>query len=243
MKQFVSVSLALIIFATTISLAQRRFGDGPVIVTLPQGFDTRSCQFKYFLVGSFGGYGGFVQPKLQVSEYEIETVHDGIAVEKLKAFLSCLGYQTETIAFDSLRDVTPRKTQLQPRPLGTVRFSGMVSGLLAQNGPVLNVGVSYIPSWSCEFFGLADCLLAGWTIATTPLGPGNRFSVALPDFASDAVVLSFKNRGAFVFSILESKTGNVLYELIPTGDTSLLGRLPAASAYPSELTFEAKLRK
>src|SRR5207247_2599900 len=89
MKQFVSVSLALIIFATTISLAQRRFGDGPVIVTLPQGFDTRSCQFKYFLVGSFGGYGGFVQPKLQVSEYEIETVHDGIAVEKLKAFLSC----------------------------------------------------------------------------------------------------------------------------------------------------------
>src|SRR2546426_10773847 len=96
MKQLVSVSLALMMSATTMSLAQRRFGDGPVIVTLPQGFDTRSCQFKYFLVGSFGGYGGFVQPKLHVSEYEIETVHDGIAVEKLKAFLSCLGYPSAT---------------------------------------------------------------------------------------------------------------------------------------------------
>src|SRR2546428_13949055 len=110
MKQLVSVSLALMMFATTMSLAQRRFGDGPVIVTLPQGFDTRSCQFKYFLVGSFGGYGGFVQPELQGLEDGIETVHDDIGVGELKGFLSCLGYQNETIAFDSLRDVIPLQT-------------------------------------------------------------------------------------------------------------------------------------
>jgi len=243
MKQLVSVSLALLMFSAPMSRAQRRSADGPVIVTLPQGFDTRSCQFKYFLVGSFGGYGGFVQPKLQVSEYEIETVHEGIAVEKLNAFLYCSGYQTEMIAFDSLRDVAPWKAQVQPRPLGTVRLSAVVRGLVAQNGPLLNVDVSYVPSWSCEFFGLVDCLLSGWTIATAPLGPGNRFSVALPDFARDAVVSSFKNRGEFVFSILESKTGNILYELNPTGNTPLPGRLSVASAYPSELTFEAKLRR
>jgi len=243
MKPLVSVALALMMFATTMSRAQQRSADGPVVISFPRGFDTRTCQLKYFLMGSFGGYGGFVQPKSQVSQYEIETVHDGIAVEKLKAFLYCSGNQTETIAFDSLRDVAPWKAQLQPRPLGTVRFSGVVRGLLAQHGPVLNVDVSYIPWWSCEFFGLADCSLGGWTVATTPLGPGNRFSVALPDFARDAVVSSFKNRGEFVFRILQSETGNVLYELNLTGDTSPLESLPVASAYPSGLTFEAKLRR
>jgi hypothetical protein len=244
MKQVVFVSLVLTIFAATMSRAQRRAGDGPVVVSLPQGFDTRSCQLKYFLVGSFGGYGGFVQPTRQVSAYEIETVHEGVRVEKLKAFLYCSGYQTETIAFDSLADGARRKAQVDPRPLGTVRISGMVRGLPEQTGQVvLNVDVIYVPWWSCEFFGLADCGLGGWTIATAPLGSGNRFSIALPDLARDAVVSSFKNRGEFLFRILESKTGNVLYELNPIGDTSSLGRLPVANGYPSELTFDAEPRR
>jgi hypothetical protein len=243
MERLVCVSLALMMFATTSSLAQRRSADGPLIVSLPQGFDTRSCQLKYFLAGSFGGYGGFVQPKLQVSQFEIETVHDGIAVERLKAFLYCSGYQTETIAFDSVRDVARWKAQVQPKPLSTVRFSGVVLGLVTRNEPGLIVDVGYIPSWSCEFFGLADCLLGRWTIATIPLMPDNRFSIALPDLARDAAVSSFKDRGAFLFRILDSKTSNVLYELHPMADASRLDSLPVANAYPTEMEFEAKRRK
>ena len=60
MKQLVSVSLALMMFGTTTSRAQRRSDHGPVVISLPQGFDTTSCQLKYFLEGSFGLYGGFV---------------------------------------------------------------------------------------------------------------------------------------------------------------------------------------
>jgi hypothetical protein len=238
MKQLVSVSLALMMFVTTTSRAQRRSDDGPVVISLPQGFDTTSCQLKYFLVGSFGLYGGFVQPTLQISAYEVETVHEGVAVEKLKAILYCSGHHIETIAFDSLRDVTPWRAQLQPRSIDTVPFSGTVRGLPAQNGPVLNVEVSYVPWWTCEFVHLVDCNLGGWTIVTTPLTPGNGFSVELPDFARDAVVLSFKNHGEFTFRILQGKTGNVLYELNPTGDTSRLSGIPVAGAYPSEVTFK-----
>jgi len=242
MARVACVSLAFMMFATTSSLAQRRSADGPLVVSLPQGFDTRSCQLKYFLAGSSGGYGGFVQPKLQVSQFEIETVHDGIAVERLKAFLYCSGYQIETIDFDAVRDVAPWKTQVLPRPLSTVRFSGVVLGLVVRNGPALIVDVGYTPVWSCEFFGLPDCLLSVWTITNVPMRPDNRFSVALPDLARDAVVSSFKNRGGFIFRILDSETRNVLYELHPMADTSPLG-LSVASAYPTEVEFEAKRRK
>jgi len=49
--------------------------------------ETGSCHLRYFLVGPFGGYGGFARPRLDASEFEIETVHEGEAVERLQVIL------------------------------------------------------------------------------------------------------------------------------------------------------------
>ena len=241
MKQLVSLSLALMMFATTMGRAQTRSGDGPIVVSLPEGFDTERCRLEYFLVGSFGGSGGVVRPKRDVSQYEIETVHEGAAVERLKAILYCAGYQAETIAFDSLPDAGSRHIQMHQKPLPPIPFRGVVRGLITQNIQTLRVDVGYTPFGSCEFFGLPDCLVGHWTVASAELDGDGRFAIALPDFARDPVIGSFKNPGRFAFRVRDPQTRNWLFDLKPAASQSPMAGIPVASHYPGEQVFDAEL--
>jgi hypothetical protein len=243
MKQLVFVSLALTLSVTTMGRGQTRSDGGPIVVSLPQGFDTESCRLQYFLVGSFGGYGGVLQPKRDVSQYEIETVHEGAAVERLKAILYCAGYQAETIVLDSLHDVGGRHIQRHPKPLAPIPFRGVVRGLTAQNAQRLHVDVAYTPFWICEFFGMPDCLLGAWTVASAELDGDGRFAIALPDFDRDGVIASFKNPGMFAFRIRDPQTRNWLFNLKPATSQSPMGGIPVAGRYPGEQVFDAEVSR
>jgi hypothetical protein len=224
--------------------AQHSSGDVPIRVVLPRTANTSSCLLKYFLVGPFGGYGGFVPPKLDASEFEIETVHEGEAVERLQVILWCSGYQIETMDFDALPDVGDRTVRVQPKPLGTVRFRGVVRGLPVPPVQVLYVDVDYTPWWTCEFFHLPDCGLGSWTVASVELDADSRFSVALPNFARDAVIGMFKDPGEFAFRIRDQKTGNLLFALRATGSNAPIpGNVPVADRYAGEHMFDAELPK
>jgi hypothetical protein len=226
------------------SWAQRSSADGPIRVVLPRSVETRGCRLEYFLAGRFGGYGGFARPKLDASEFEIETVHEGSAVERLQAILSCPGYQIETIAFNALPDLDGRTVHVQPKPLDTVRFRGVVRGFTLPQVEVLYVDVDYTPEWICAFFRLPDCLLGSWKVASVELDTNSRFSAALPNFAGDAVVRSFEHPGSFTFRIRDQKTGNPLFELKPVGSNSpMRGRIAVADRYPAEQIFDAELPK
>jgi hypothetical protein len=241
MKHIISFTLAIMMLSGLPFRAQPSSSEGPIRMVLPPGIEPRSCQLRYFLVGSFGGYGGFARPKLNASEFEIETLHEGAGVKSLKAALYCPGYQLQTITFDALPDVVDRNLQLNPNPLGTVRLLGEVRGLTSQNAQVFHVDVDYTPSWLCESFRLADCFLAGWTVASVNLDANGRFSVTLPDFARDTVIGGYKNPGEFTFHIRDQKTGNRLFELKPAGNQSPVRGVPVANGYPGVQAFDAEL--
>jgi hypothetical protein len=244
MKCIIYFTLAVTMLPGPRSRAQHSSGDAPIRVVLPRSVETRSCQLQYLLVGSFGGYGGFARPKPDASWFEIESVHEGKAVERLQVVLSCPGYQIETMAFDSLPDLEARTVQVDPKPLGTVRFRGLVRGLTLQQVQVLYVDVDYTPWWICEFFRLPDCFLFAWRVASVELDTDGRFSAILPDFSRDAVIRSFKHPGEFAFRIRDQKTGNPLFELKPAGSTSPIpGRVPVADGYLDEQVFDAELPK
>jgi hypothetical protein len=243
MKHIISFTLTVMMLPGLHSRAQPPSGHEPIRLVLPPGIEPGSCQLRYFLVGSFGGYGGFARPKLNASEFEIETLHEGAAVESLKAALYCSGYQLQTMTFDSLPDVAGRNLQLNPKPLGTVRLLGLVRGLVSPDAQMLYIDVDYTPSWVCEFFRLPDCLLFGWKVASVNLDANGRFSATLPDFARDAVISAYKNPGEFAFRIRDQKTGNPLFELKPAGNRSPLGRVPVANDYPGVQTFDAEVAK
>jgi len=241
MKRIIYVTLAVMILPSPQSLAEVSSSNDPIRVVLPRSVDPRSCQLQYFLVGPFGGYGGHARPRLEASGFEIETVHEGEAVERLQVILSCSGYQIETMAFDSLPDLDGRTVQVCPKPLGTVRFRGLVRGLTLQQVQVLYVDVDYTPWWICEFFRFPDCGLGAWRVASVELDTEGRFSATLPNFAQDAVIRSFKHHGEFAFRIRDQKTGNPLFELKAAG--SNWGRVPVADTYPGEQMFDAELPK
>ena len=243
MKHIISFTLTVMILPGLHSRAQPSSSDDPIRVVLPPGIEPRSCQLQYFLVGSFGGYGGFARRKLNTSQFEIETLHQGAAVKSLKAALYCPGYQLQAITFDSLADAVDRNLQLNPNPLGTVRLLGVVRGLISQNTQGFYVDVDYTPSWVCEFFRLVDCLLGGWRLASVNLDANGRFSATLPDFARDAVIRGYKNPGEFAFRIRDQKTGNRLFELKPAGNQSPVGSVPVANGYPGVQAFDAELAK
>jgi len=243
-KRIICLTFAVTTLPSPQFWAQRSSGDGPIRVVLPRSVETRSCRLEYFLAGPFGGYGGFARPKLDASEFEIETVHEGKAVERLQAILSCTGYQIQTIAFDSLPDLDGRTVHVHPKPLGTVRFRGVVRGFTLPHVQVLYVDVDYTPWWICEFFRLPDCLLGSWKVASVELDANSRFSVTLPNFAGDTVIGLFEHLGWFTFRIRDQKTGNPLFELRAVGSNSPIpGRITVADSYQGEQIFDAELPK
>jgi hypothetical protein len=243
MKHITWFTLTVMMLPGPHSRAQLFSSDDPIRLVLPPSIDSRSCQLQYFLVGSFGGYGGFARPKPNASEFEIEPLHEGEAAKSLKAALYCPGYQLQTMTFDSLPDVAGRNLRLNPKPLGTVRLLGLVRGLVSPGAQMLYVDVDYTPSWVCEFFRLADCFLAGWRVASVNLDPNGRFSATLPDFARDAVISVYKNPGEFAFRIRDQKTGYRLFELKPAGNRSPVASVPVANDYPGVQAFDAELAR
>jgi hypothetical protein len=241
MKRIICFTFAVTMSPSLQFGAQHSFGDDPIRLVLPRSVETKSCRLAYFLGGPFGGYGGFARPNLDASGFEIETVHEGQAVERLQVILSCSGYQVETMAFDSLPDLDGRTVQVRPKPLGTVRFRGLVRGLTLQQVQVLYVDVDYTPFWICEFFRLPDCGLGPWRVASVELGTDGRFSATLPNYAQDAVIRSFKDHGEFSFWIHDQKTGNPLFELKAAG--SSWGKVAVADTYAGEQMFNAELPK
>jgi hypothetical protein len=240
MKRITYLTFAATMLCSSMSGVQHSRGNDPIRVVLPRTVDTRNCQLHYFLVGPFGGYGGSVWPGLDASELVIATVHEGEAAERLTAVLYCSGYQIETIAFDSLHHLEGGNIHLDPKPLGTVRFRGVVRGLISQNVTVLHVDADYTPSWMCELFHLLDCGLSGWTVESAKVDTDGTFSATLPDFARDPVIRSFKDPGTFAFRIRDQKTGNPLFELKQAASNSPLSRVPVANDYPGEHVFDAE---
>src|SRR5436190_23609695 len=70
---------------------QARPEEPPIRLMLPRNVDMDSCRFQYLVGGSFGGYGSFVDRKRDLHRYEIEMLHEGEAVETVKAFVACSG--------------------------------------------------------------------------------------------------------------------------------------------------------
>lgn len=243
MKSFIFLILVVTTLPNPHFRAQRVLDNDPIRVILPPRIEPRSCQVKYLVGGPFGGYGGFARPTPNASAFEIETVHDGTAVENVKAVLYCSGYQLQTVAFDSLPASAGRTVQANPKPLGTVAFLGVVRGLTSRNAQMLYVDVDYMPWWVCEFFRTPDCGLGGWRIGSVKLDADGKFAAPLPDFARDPVIRSFKNSGEFAFRIRDQKTGNPLFDLKPAGSASPVRTVPVASRYPGAQVFDAESTK
>jgi hypothetical protein len=202
-------------------------GITPIQITLPQGVDSESCEF------STGGYGGSLLKRPGRLQYQFDhpQIHDGSTVA---AYVRCSGYQV--VPLQVTASAVEQRIPINLTPLPTLRFAGVIRGW-ATPEPAMVVSVAFWPEWICSFFHLADCMLGGWRIDTSPIAIDGTFVVRLPDFAADPIVGSFAHPGRFGFSIRDSKTANQLFELAPDNTPSIMRQIEVRRSYPIEPSF------
>jgi hypothetical protein len=76
-------------------------------------------------------------------------------------------------------------------------------------------------------------------VASAELDGDGRFAIALPDFARDPVIGSFKDPGRFAFRLRDPQIRNWLFDLKPAPGQSPMGGIAVASRYPGEQVFDA----
>jgi hypothetical protein len=210
----------------------------PFRVRLPEYADTKNLEIHYQLTGLFGGYGSFVRTKAGVWEYKIDTSYEGKPADSLSAVIYCPGYQVETIHYPSLAALQDRSAELQLKPLATVPLTGKVLLPPGIHADEVRVDVRLSAPWECVFFGLADCLVRSYgKVASAEVADGGGFSVALPDFAHDPIVSTYKRPGDFTFTVSERKSARYLFSLRPEGSTGAYVGLPVAPWYLSGKVF------
>ena len=213
----------------------------PIRIVLPAIVDALVCEEHSFLIGSFGGLGGFARPTRGDHTLQISTANEaGILGRSLKAYVWCPGYEVWTLSLDALpevhaRTITPSLTPRQP-----VRFTGVVRGWVTPPEP-LTLHVNYLPSWNCAFFQLIDCAFGPWPIADVSVNTDGTFAVDLPDVAEDRVIKSFGGEGDFEFTLRDAGW-NVIFELKPSGMRPNQRRIAPRATYPAEQAFEFELR-
>jgi hypothetical protein len=234
--------LAIAVSLSPRLMAQEVLGDAPIRFVLPPGVEPGDCHFQYQLVGSFGKVMGPMTLKRDAFGFDVPTVYKVIPGEYLKVLLYCSGVRLHVQTYDSLPDLVGQTVRLDPKPIRTVPFVGMVRGLASHVAQGLPVNVTYWPWWFCEFFELADCALGGWKVAFVKLDRNAKFSVQLPDFVGHTSLSSFKQRGEFQFRIGDQNTGGS-FQLRALGRGSPIGSVPAANRYPGTQLFDVVVKQ
>ena len=94
--------------------------------------------------------------------------------------------------------------------------------------------VYYNADWLCSFFGLVDCLVPTWEVATGRIAGDGTFSVMVPDFMNDPSVrpVAGWSAGQGYFTLKADRSeAPWSFWLSPSGAS--LDHLPVASEYPS----------
>src|SRR5262245_10586634 len=175
--------------------AQRVTDGHSFLLRLPTTVNTTGLQFSYFMTGAFGGVSNFVITRPAVHDYVIDTSYKNQPARTLKIIIYCPGYGIELLNIPSLTDLSAKSASFELNPLSTVRFSGKI---VAPEGNALKnfkVEVFYLAYWDHEFFGIGDGGVTVFKLASVDAPRDGFFSVAVPDFASDQAIASFKEKG------------------------------------------------
>lgn len=210
-----------------------------VSISLPSNVRSETVQGEYFLLGRFGGVGGYINAKPDVVSYRIEASVKGTAAKQVKMVFYADGCRTQKFVV-SLRSTTESRN-FDCEPLPTVTLRGVIANFNSYHDKDVRVEFDYLASWVCAFFGLQDCMVPTFKALTVVPQSDGSFSVVLPDFTQDQNEKATESRfkGEFNVILRESQTGNIVAFLGPR-ESTLNHNLPLQSSYPSLIQFEPK---
>jgi hypothetical protein len=213
-----------------------------VFVLLPANIPSETVQISYFLVGPFGGYGGYTKQRPGLESYEISALVDRQVASEIRMIVYASGCEIKTFVLP-LHDDSRLKEEFEcQRAAATVQISGQIVPTELVRGNNAELVVDYIANWSHGFFGIADGMVTKFRLATVSPESNGVFHVELPYFAADASDSSSRPRAIFRLTLRDSKTWNHIASNLEPEVPELRFKsqgLQILSHYPDGLKFIA----
>ena len=125
-------------------------------------------------MGTFGGSVGYINAQPGVGSYRIEAGVKGTTAKQVKLVLYADGCQTQKLIIVVKNTSEDRDVDCEPLP--TVTLRGVVTQFDAFRGRGIQIEFNYMAAWACRFFGLVDCLVTAFKVATVIPQSGGSFS-------------------------------------------------------------------
>ena len=210
-----------------------------VSISLPPDVLSETVQISYFLIGPFGGYGGYVKQQADMQSYEIPALVEGKAATEIRMIVYAAGCEIQQFVIPLAEHSRVNQEFLCQR-VQTVKLSGEIvpSELVRDNNAELVV--TYMAYWAHGFYGIADGIVTRFHLATVSPDADGVFQVDLPYFSTDAEASSSQRRAGFRLVLRDSKTWNLIaFNLEPDTPELRLEThdLRIRSHYPDGLKF------
>jgi hypothetical protein len=237
-----SILLVTSAFLSPAAQTPSKLGDfPPVSVLLPANIPSETVQISYFLIGPFGGYGGYTKPRPGLQSYEISALVEGRAASEIRMIVYASGCEIETFVLPLAGDFRLTE-EFECQRAATVQLSGQIvpTELVRENNAELVV--DYMAYWAHGFFGIADGTVTEFRLASVSPDANGMFQVELPYFSADAADSSSQRRASFWLMLRDSKTWNHIASNLEPEVPDLRLKEPGfqiRSHYPDGLRFKA----
>jgi hypothetical protein len=206
-----------------------------VSIELPPEIRSETVQIKYSMRGSFGGVGGFIDPKPGLRTIRVNASNDeGQAATSIKLIVYAPG--CDFMTFNLLMGgaaIIPE--QFVCNSLPKVSLSGKVPNELIE-GHNAEIVVTYNSYWWGD---CGDCTVTTFMLATVPTDKDGTFHAEFTDLSSRGNSSVPFSDGDLSLALRDSKTWNHLAAfLVPESPDLKTGLgLKIQSSYPANLKF------
>jgi hypothetical protein len=210
-----------------------------VSLSLPPDMLSETVQISYFLIGPFGGHGGYATGRAGVHSYEIPALAEGKAATEIRMIVYAPGCEIQTFVIP-LADDSRVSQEFPCQRVETVKLSGQIVPDALVRDTNAELVVTYMAYWAHGFYGIADGFVTGFHLAAVSPDANGMFQVDLPYFSVDAEASSSEQRASFRLMLRDSKTGNhIASNLEPEKQELRLQEhgLRIRSQYPDDLIF------
>jgi hypothetical protein len=235
MRLIFALCLGLFTGLTPVMVAQENAQWKPLGITLylPPDIASETVQINYFMLGPFGGYGGYVTTEKGRVSYDIPASRDGKPAAAVKVIAYLPG--CEIAKFEVAMQGAWEARTLSCKALGRIPLQGRILPVSVAQTAGMEVEINYEADWDHEFFGIADGMVTAIHVATVIPDKDGKFEVELPDFNKQTDL----GRGSFQFMLRKTAGRNIVALLKPGNMLRFSTELAIRSSYAPFVLFSA----
>lgn len=202
-----------------------------IMLRLPPNIGSETVHINYFMVGSFGGYGGYVTAEKGRVSYDIPASVNGKPAESVKVIAYLPGCEIAKLEVP-MQGGSEART-IPCKPLGSLTLHGKILRFPTPVSSNMEIETNYLAPWDHQFRGIADGLVTSIPIVTASTDGEGRFNLELPDFFRQAEL----GKSSFQFLLRDSKSKNIIALLTPVNMDQHFDGLAIRSTYGPFVTF------